>query len=81
MNADDLYYEGGEEPLLRSKAVALLLGVDEQAFLDEALRQGQGGFQIPPLWVKNGIRRQREYQEVTGRTDMRGALDYWAART
>lgn len=73
----------GGEPMISTAAMALLFGVAEELCNAEIKRQrgsGAEGFVPPGEWIRNGRRRQKEYQAATGRNDMRGALDYWAER-
>ena len=78
------YREDGDEPLVSMAGFALLMGVDLDVFTKELERQRadlpRRPFRPPLLWVQQGKRRRKEYEAATGRTDMRGAIDYWAGR-
>lgn len=76
----DLYTYVDGEPVVSVKGLAILLGVPLDQVRALALFRGTGVGALPPEWVKAGKRRSKEYQAATGRDDMLGALEYWAAK-
>ncbi|OZE81925.1 hypothetical protein CH304_12805 [Rhodococcus sp. 15-649-1-2] len=71
------------DPMISTAGIALLFGISEELCNAEIKRQrstGAEGFVPPGEWIRNGRRRQKEYQAATGRNDMQGALEYWAAQ-
>lgn len=69
------------EVLMNDRCTALMLGVSVEA-LGCYIREGGGrtSYSLPPLVIKNGIRRRKEFEAITGRIDidLRAALMYWA---
>ena len=58
--------------------VAAIFGVTIDDVFDELDRPG--GFQIPDDWWRTGRRRRAEYEAWTGRSDIKGAAKWWAAK-
>lgn len=72
---------GPGEPTLSPEETAILLGIDVAMLRAEVKRQGGGpNIRLPKAWVQAGRRRAREYQAHTGRTDMKGAIEWWRGR-
>lgn len=76
----ELYRYIDGEPVLSAAGMALLLGVTEEQMRAQAERSGTGIAALPEAWVKSGIRRRKEFEAATGRTDVLGALEYWSGR-
>ncbi|WP_138999459.1 hypothetical protein [Rhodococcus zopfii] len=68
------------EAAISSRGMSLLLGVPESAIRALAVYAGFDIEALPDEWVKSGLRRSKEYQAATGRSDLEGALEYWQAR-
>lgn len=80
MSDTELYRIVDGEPMVSPKGVALLMGVTEDQVRAVSIFRGADVANLPPEWVKAGLRRRKEYEAATGRTDMIGALEYWAAK-
>ncbi|MCK0091218.1 hypothetical protein MWU77_10545 [Rhodococcus sp. F64268] len=80
MSDNELFREIDGEPMIAPKGMSLLLGVPLTDILAESARHNGQQWTLPAEWIKSGIRRSKEYQAATGRSDMHGALEYWAAR-
>lgn len=59
-----------------AEGIAALMGVTTADVLLVADR----GEEFPPAWVENGERRREEYERITGRSDLRGAIEFWLRR-
>lgn len=68
------------QPLLSACELALLLGVSEAELKAHAAAAGTGATALPEEWVARGKERSHVYQHATGRSDMGGAMAYWAAQ-
>jgi len=68
--------EVGGEPMLCSKALALMFGVDVAAL--RALPIVAGSSTIPTEWIKRGRRRTREAAARVGSSAFEDVLGYWA---
>lgn len=74
----DLYDYIDGEPVISDKGVSVLMGVPIEQIRALAMFRGRGAVNLPDEWVKAGVRRRKEYEAATGRTDMLGALEYWS---
>ncbi|WP_238422701.1 hypothetical protein [Gordonia sp. 'Campus'] len=66
---------------MNDQCAALMFGVDVSIIKRSVTdNDGRVAGSLPPLVVRNGIRRRKEYEAMTGTTDidLSDALAYWA---